>query len=266
MNTIKSNKACAACTHQRKKCLKDCLLAPYFPAHKPKMFHNAHSLYGVSNMVRILNELPKEKRDLAMRTLIYESNVRKIYPIGGCVDVIKDYCDKLSEALEELNQVKKVLDYCKVNHLQSQNLSSSLPSTTSTNSDISNIPIFNNVGNVTNYYNNNENNIETMMNASPSHWSDIIPRDVNNTPTNTNWNINSMDASRFAQLSEGVFNNRESDLGGGVDISTEEWLKEIEKKFNDEDYLIPDSEIDRIYNGDEQAFVEKDSSQRLVER
>ncbi|XP_058776189.1 LOB domain-containing protein 22-like [Vicia villosa] len=259
MNTIKSNKACAACTHQRRKCSKDCLLAPYFPANKPKMFHNAHSLYGVSNMVRILNEVPKEKRDLAMRTVIYESNVRKIYPIGGCVDVIKEYSDKISEALEELNQVKKVLDYCKVNHLPSQKLSSSLPSTSfqnpnlqphfpidhslrdsisshnpnlqpyfsmdhspraSTNSDISNIPIFNNVGNVTNYYHNSENNIETMTNASPS---DIIHREVNNAPTNTNLNINSMDAIRVAQLN---------------------------------------SDIDRFDFSDGQFFVEYDSSQR----
>ncbi|CAI8594366.1 unnamed protein product [Vicia faba] len=121
MNTIKPNKGFAACKHQRRKCsLKDCLLAPYFPANKPIKFHNVHCLYGVVGILRILNEVPEEKRDLTMRTIIYESNVRAIYPIHGCVKVIKECCDKIKENFEELYQVKKLLYYCKVNHLQSQ--------------------------------------------------------------------------------------------------------------------------------------------------
>ncbi|CAI8594365.1 unnamed protein product [Vicia faba] len=197
MNTIKPNKGCAACKHQRRKCLlKDCLLAPYFPANKPIMFHNVHCLYGVVDILRILDEVLEEKRDLAMRTIIYESNVRAIYPIHGCVEVIKECYDRIKDNFEELYQVKKLLDYCKVNHLQSQipnlqpyflmghslraSTSSQIPNLepqflmdyslrASTSSQIPNIPIFNNVGNNSNYYHNSENNIEATMNASSSN-------------------------------------------------------------------------------------------------
>lgn len=250
MNNIKSNKACASCKLQRRKCLKDCLLAPHFPADKPETFANAHRLYGVSNMVRILENIPEEMRHLAMRTIIYESNVRLMFPIHGCLGVIKECCDRISEAFKELYQVKNLLHYCKVNHLQQLNLSSLLPSTSSqnpnlqphfsmdcplrasTNSHVSNIPIFNNVGNVSDY------------------WNDIIPSDVNNIPTNTNLNINSNEAIRVAQLNEGLSDNKKSDLHGGVvdtDTSVKVDLEEKETPFNVDDFFIPDSDIDKFY-------------------
>ncbi|CAL5185832.1 unnamed protein product [Lathyrus oleraceus] len=250
MNNIKSNKACASCKLQRRRCLKDCLLAPHFPADKPITFANAHRLYGVSNMVRILENIPEEMRQIAMRTIIYESNVRLMFPVHGCLGVIKECCDMISEAFKELCQVKELLHYCKVNHLQQLNLSSLLPSTSSqnpnlqphvpmdcplrasTNSHVSNIPIFNNVGNVSDY------------------WNDIIPSDVNNIPTNTNLNINSNEAIRVAQLNEELSDNKESDLhGGGVDTNTSVKvdLEEKETPFNVDDFFIPDSDIDKFY-------------------
>ncbi|CAK8533575.1 unnamed protein product [Lathyrus sativus] len=269
MNIIKSNKACAACKHQRRKCSSDCILAPYFPVDKPLMFHNALNLYGVSNIIEILNKIPQEMRDLAMKTIIYESNVRAIYPIHGCLGVIKEICDRINENLEELYHVKELLDYCKINNLQSQNLSTLLPSTSSQNPNlqphVSNIPIFNDVGNVSNYCHNSESNIEAMTNAYPSHLNDIIPREVNNTPTNTNLNISPMDVVRVAQLSEGVSNNKEYDLhGGGVDTQTSAKvdLKEKETPFNVNDLFIPDSEIDKVYYNNGQLFIENDSSKR----
>nr|CAD1818355.1 unnamed protein product [Ananas comosus var. bracteatus] len=52
-----SRPACAACKHQRRKCTADCPLALYFPADQPKQFQNAHRLFGVSNILRILKDL-----------------------------------------------------------------------------------------------------------------------------------------------------------------------------------------------------------------
>lgn len=111
--------------------------------------------------------------------------------------------------------------------------------------------ILNDDANVHYNFHNNKNNIEIMTSASPS---DIIPRDVNNAPTNTNLNINSMDAIRVAQLSEGQLSNTHD--------SANDDLKEEEEEFNVDDFFIPDSEINRIYYGNEQSFDEKDSSQR----
>jgi len=210
MNIIKPNKACAACKYQRRKCSSECPLAPYFPADKPKMFSNAHRLFGVSNIQRILKEIKDDdQKDVAMRSIIVESDIRAKSPVHGCLGVIMDYGDMLKQSMEELNHVKTLLAYC--NDLQQkQHLHSSLPCTSS---QIPNIPIFNNVGDVPNYYYypNSENN--NMMRASSSYISDIIPHDVNYSGGDY-----VMDDNSNLMVPKGLSSNRESDdLDGGVD-------------------------------------------------
>jgi len=179
MNIIKPNKACAACKYQRRKCTRECVLAPYFPADKPKMFGEAHRLYGVSNIQKILNKInDKGKRDQAMTSIIIESNIRAKFPVHGCLHVIMLYHDMLLESFAELDLTNRLLDYCKRNnHSQQQNLHSSLPYTSSQ---------------IPNSYGDN------MMIASSSYISDIIPHDVNNTLIDTKPNINPMNTTRFS--------------------------------------------------------------------
>ncbi|KEH24950.1 putative transcription factor AS2-LOB family [Medicago truncatula] len=198
MNIIKPNKACAACKYQRRKCTRECVLAPYFPADEPKMFGNAHRLFGVSNIQKILNEIKDGgQRDEAMKSIIVESKIRANFPIHGCLGVIHMYAGMINKSSKELDQLKWLLAYCKQNnHLQQQNLYSSIPSTS--------FQVFNNYGDVGNYYQNSENN---MMIPSSSYVSQTTPHDVNNSPIDTNLNINSMD-TRGAKLSG------DSNLGG----------------------------------------------------
>jgi len=171
MKIIKPNKACAACKYQRRKCTRECVLAPYFPANEPKMFGEAHRLFGVSNIQKILNEIKDgEQRDAAMKSIIFESKIRAKFPIHGCLGVIHLYAGLIKESYKELNQLKWLLAYCKQNnHLQQQNLYSSIPSTSS--------QVLNNYGDVGNYYHNSENN---MMIPSSSYGSETTPHDVNN--------------------------------------------------------------------------------------
>ncbi|CAN8269373.1 unnamed protein product [Cochlearia groenlandica] len=53
-NNNSTNQACAACKYQRRKCASDCILAPYFPHDRHNQFLNAHKLYGVSNITKII--------------------------------------------------------------------------------------------------------------------------------------------------------------------------------------------------------------------
>ncbi|PQQ06735.1 LOB domain-containing protein 27-like [Prunus yedoensis var. nudiflora] len=80
--TIKggTSQACAACKYQRRRCAKDCPLSPHFPADQPKMFQNAHRLYGVSNIMKIRKQVHPEQQNEAMRSIIYESNMRAKFP------------------------------------------------------------------------------------------------------------------------------------------------------------------------------------------
>lgn len=126
-----------------------------------------------------------------MKSIIVESKIRANFPIHGCLGVIHMYAGMINDSSEELKQLKWLLAYCKQNnHLQQQNLYSSIPSTS--------FQVFNNYGDVGNYYHNSENN---MMIPSSSYVSETTPHDVNNSPIDTNLNINNSMDTRVAKLS-----------------------------------------------------------------
>ncbi|XP_048498293.2 LOB domain-containing protein 27 [Beta vulgaris subsp. vulgaris] len=104
MMTIKggASQACAACKYQRRRCAPNCVLAPYFPADKPKMFLNAHRLFGVCNIMKILKQLGDEQKEEAMRSIIYESEMRHRFPVLGCSLVISQLRERIRQHEEEL--------------------------------------------------------------------------------------------------------------------------------------------------------------------
>lgn len=45
---------CAACKLLRRRCVQDCVFAPYFPADEPQKFANVHKVFGASNVNKML--------------------------------------------------------------------------------------------------------------------------------------------------------------------------------------------------------------------
>ncbi|CAD5331728.1 unnamed protein product [Arabidopsis thaliana] len=81
---------CAACRHQRRRCTPDCFFRPYFPAERHQEFQNFHRLHSNTRLQKRLKELglsPEEQRE-AMSSIIYESNIRSQFPVGGCHEYI----------------------------------------------------------------------------------------------------------------------------------------------------------------------------------
>ncbi|GFZ17513.1 LOB domain-containing protein 22 [Actinidia rufa] len=97
-----TSQACAACKYQRRRCSSECPLAPYFPPDKPKMFQNAHKLFGVSNILKILKQLNTVQKMEAMRSIIYQANIRDKFPVHGCCWVIAQVQYQIQQAEEEL--------------------------------------------------------------------------------------------------------------------------------------------------------------------
>lgn len=108
-----STTACAACKYQRKKCTKNCLLAPYFPQDRQKEFLNAHRLFGVSNITKLIKGLEESQRDIAMRNLIYHANARALDPVGGVYRIISDLKRKIECCQTELNLVNQQVSLCR---------------------------------------------------------------------------------------------------------------------------------------------------------
>ncbi|KAL0354544.1 UNVERIFIED_CONTAM: LOB domain-containing protein 22 [Sesamum radiatum] len=115
-----TTQACAACKYQRRKCASDCILAPYFPHDRQRQFLNAHRLFGVSNIVKIVRHLDQPAKDHAMRTIIFQSDARAADPVGGCHWIIRDLEQRISLAKAELEIVLHHLALCRAAATQQQ--------------------------------------------------------------------------------------------------------------------------------------------------
>ncbi|XAR49939.1 hypothetical protein NMG60_11004125 [Bertholletia excelsa] len=112
-NRVNGNQACAACKYRRRKCASDCLLSPYFPHNRHHQFRNAHRLFGVSNITKIIQHLSPSQKDAAMQTIIFESNVHAADPVGGCYRIIRDLSRQIEFARAELDLVLQQLALCR---------------------------------------------------------------------------------------------------------------------------------------------------------
>ncbi|KAL6328372.1 hypothetical protein AAG906_034516 [Vitis piasezkii] len=93
---------CAACRVLRRRCTDRCMLAPYFPSSEPLNFIIAHRVFGASNIIKFLQELPESKRADAARSMIYEANMRIRDPVYGCAGAISHLQNQVNGLKAEL--------------------------------------------------------------------------------------------------------------------------------------------------------------------
>ncbi|CAK9158401.1 unnamed protein product [Ilex paraguariensis] len=108
-----SSQACAACKYQRRKCAPNCPLAPYFPPDHQKQFLNAHKLFGVSNIMKVLRNLAPFEKEIAMKTMILQANIRANDPVGGCYRMISQLQRQIAHHKRELDIVLHQLAICR---------------------------------------------------------------------------------------------------------------------------------------------------------
>nr|GMD38595.1 LOB domain-containing protein 1-like [Ipomoea batatas] len=75
---------CAACKFLRRRCV----LAPYFPPTEPLKFTIAHRVFGASNIIKTLQELPEDRRADTVSSMVYEANARVRDPVYGCAGAV----------------------------------------------------------------------------------------------------------------------------------------------------------------------------------
>ncbi|XP_047943530.1 LOB domain-containing protein 1-like [Salvia hispanica] len=93
---------CAACKILRRRCVDKCVLAPYFPPHDPIKFTTAHRVFGASNIIKFLQELPEEQREDAVSSMVYEAKARLRDPVYGCAGAICQLQKQVTELQEQL--------------------------------------------------------------------------------------------------------------------------------------------------------------------
>ncbi|XP_058203529.1 LOB domain-containing protein 1-like [Rhododendron vialii] len=93
---------CAACKILRRRCAEKCVLAPYFPPTDPLKFTTAHRVFGASNIIKFLQELPECQRADAVSSMVYEANARLRDPVYGCAGAICQLQKQVSELQAQL--------------------------------------------------------------------------------------------------------------------------------------------------------------------
>ncbi|KAK7260258.1 hypothetical protein RIF29_26159 [Crotalaria pallida] len=106
---------CGACKFLRRKCLPECIFAPYFDREQgAKHFAAVHKVFGASNVSKLLLKIPSNHRPDAVMTICCEAQARLRDPIYGCfshmftlqqqVTTLKNEISYLQAQLVELPQ------------------------------------------------------------------------------------------------------------------------------------------------------------------
>ncbi|KAK7385780.1 hypothetical protein VNO78_31636 [Psophocarpus tetragonolobus] len=102
----RSSSSCAACKFLKRRCIPNCIFAPYFRSDECKKFAKVHKVFGASNVSKILIEVPEEQREDTVNSLAYEAEARLRDPVYGCIGAIALLQRKMVELQHDLAVAK----------------------------------------------------------------------------------------------------------------------------------------------------------------
>ncbi|KAF8412095.1 hypothetical protein HHK36_000050 [Tetracentron sinense] len=111
----KINQPCAACRTLRRRCGRNCPLAPYFPMEEVGNFTCVHKVFGASNVIRLLQRVEETKREDAAKSIVYDASARLRDPVYGSAGAIFHF----QKHIQEL-EVQLELSRAQVMELQEQ--------------------------------------------------------------------------------------------------------------------------------------------------
>ncbi|KAF3634274.1 LOB domain-containing protein 16 [Capsicum baccatum] len=108
---------CGACKFLRRKCVVDCIFAPYFNSEEgPSKFAAIHKVFGASNVSKLLHNVPVDDRCDAVVTIAYEAQARIKDPVYGCVANIFALQQQVAYLQSQVMQVKAQLAQSLINN------------------------------------------------------------------------------------------------------------------------------------------------------
>ncbi|KAJ3672181.1 hypothetical protein LUZ60_006902 [Juncus effusus] len=103
---------CGACKFLRRRCVSDCVFAPYFSCEQgAARFAAIHKVFGASNVSKLLMHLPTADRCEAVVTIAYEAQARIRDPVYGCVAQIFALQQQVAILQAQVMQAKAKIAY-----------------------------------------------------------------------------------------------------------------------------------------------------------
>lgn len=75
---------CAACKLLRRRCARDCVFAPYFPADDPQKFATVHRVFGASNVNKLLQVSPSHPHSSFLPSYLLVSQKKSHLDFDNC--------------------------------------------------------------------------------------------------------------------------------------------------------------------------------------
>ncbi|VVB06127.1 unnamed protein product [Arabis nemorensis] len=101
---------CGACKFLRRKCVPDCVFAPYFSSEESAArFAAMHKVFGASNVSKILLHVPVQERYEVVVTMAYEAEARLHDPVYGCVSHVFALQQQVAFLQAQMMQLKENL-------------------------------------------------------------------------------------------------------------------------------------------------------------
>ncbi|GLJ17650.1 hypothetical protein SUGI_0307380 [Cryptomeria japonica] len=107
--------SCAACRSNRKKCSEECIFAPHYPPDDPQKFSVVHSVYGTSNISKLLQGIEGAERADAVNSIVYEARERVKDPVNGFVKDVHQLLQQFADLKSQLEVTQTEL-----NHMRSE--------------------------------------------------------------------------------------------------------------------------------------------------
>ncbi|CAM8971394.1 unnamed protein product [Rhodiola kirilowii] len=113
--TTTTTPPCGACKFLRRKCSSGCIFAPHFGSDQgAARFAAVHKVFGASNVSKLLQHIPMNKRQDTVVTVSYEAQARLSDPVYGCVSTILALQQQVAALQTELAMIQSQLMNSKI--------------------------------------------------------------------------------------------------------------------------------------------------------
>ncbi|CAJ2662742.1 unnamed protein product [Trifolium pratense] len=127
---IDANK-CLLCKRLRTTCNNNnnCEFGMYFPPHRNDDFKCALEVYGLTNIIRIMQSVEEDQRQATANSLLFEGFSWRFHPTNGLFGYKSFMDEQINSSLRELQILNNLLKFCKDHENSNSQRNDGIPTT-----------------------------------------------------------------------------------------------------------------------------------------
>eukprot|EP00253_Pinus_taeda_P025489 PITA_25489 len=97
------------CNMEKKECWDNCTILYHLASNDLHKFSVLHQVFGACNVIKLIQDLPADKRVDAVNSMVYEANARLQDPALGCVGEIQKLQLQISDLQSEISTTQATI-------------------------------------------------------------------------------------------------------------------------------------------------------------